>query len=79
VADAVILIRYFEAEGRIRKAISVIKNRGGAHEEMIRELRIDQRGLRVGAPLSNFRGVMTGTPEYTGSAAPLMESRHGDA
>ncbi|KKC27588.1 ATPase domain-containing protein [Sphingomonas sp. SRS2] len=75
VADAVVLIRFFEAEGRIRKAISVLKNRGGRHEDSIRELRIDGHGIRIGEPLTNFRGVMTGTPEYRGEADPLMEDR----
>lgn len=75
VADAVILIRYFEAEGRIRKAISVIKNRGGPHEDAIREMRIDAGGIRIGAPLTAFNGVMTGTPEYAGESGPLMEAR----
>jgi len=75
VADAVVLIRFFEAEGRVRKAISVIKNRGGAHEDTIRELRIDSGGIRIGEPLTNFRGVMTGTPEYAGEPHPLMEPR----
>jgi len=75
LADAVILIRFFEAEGRIRKAISIIKNRGGAHEDTIRELRIDGEGVRVGEPLTAFKGVMTGTPEYSGVAGPLMEPR----
>jgi circadian clock protein KaiC len=75
IADAVVLTRFFEADGRIRKAISVIKNRGGSHEDSIRELRIDARGLRVGAPLAEFRGVMTGTPVYVGARAPLMEDR----
>lgn len=75
VADLVVLLRFFEAEGRIRKAISVLKNRGGQHEDAIRELRIDAHGVRVGAPLSGFNGVLTGTPEYIGVAAPLMEDR----
>ena len=78
VADAVVLLRFFEADGRIRKAISVLKNRAGAHEDAIREFRIDGQGLRVGAPLSGFTGVLTGTPRYTGDRAPLMEDRaHG--
>jgi circadian clock protein KaiC len=77
LSDAVILLRYFEAGGRIRKAISVIKNRGGGHEDTVRELRVDVQGLRVGAPLVDFRGVMTGTPEYVGAASPLMEERAG--
>ena len=75
VADAVILIRFFESAGRIRKAISIIKNRGGPHEDTIRELRIDSQGVRVGEPLVNFKGVLTGTPEYIGERAPLMEDR----
>lgn len=75
VADTVVLIRFFEAQGRLRKAISVLKHRGGAHEDAIRELRIDSRGVRVGEPLSNFRGVLSGTPEYFGADVPLMEER----
>lgn len=75
IADAVILLRYFESDGRVRKAISVIKNRGGKHEDAIREFRIDANGLRVGAPLTEFKGVLTGTPEYIGSNSPLMEDR----
>ena len=78
VADAVILLRFFEAEGRIRKAISVLKNRSGAHEDAIREFRIDKRGVRVGAPLVGFKGILTGTPEYRGSVKPLMEDRSLD-
>ncbi len=75
IADAVILFRFFEAEGRIRKAISVIKNRNGKHEDTIRELFIDGRGLRVGEPLTGFRGVLTGTPEFVGGHQPLLEDR----
>jgi len=75
VADAVVLLRFFEAGGRLRKAISVVKNRAGPHEDAIRELRIDARGVRVGEPLTEFRGVMTGTPEYVGAGNPLMEDR----
>ena len=78
VADAVLLLRFFEAEGRIRKAISVLKNRGGRHEDSIRELRIDGQGLRIGEALSAFKGVLTGTPEYVGSGSPLLESRRHD-
>ena len=69
------LLRFFESEGRIRKAISIVKNRSGHHEDTIRELRIDAMGVRVGEPLSEFRGVLTGTPEYVGSSTPLMEDR----
>lgn len=75
IADSVILLRYFEAGGRVRKAISIIKNRGGMHEDSIREFRIDRGGLRIGEPLVDFRGILTGTPEFTGHDAPLMEDR----
>lgn len=79
IADAVILIRFFEAAGRIRKAISVIKNRGGLHEDAIRELRMDSGGVRVGAPLTTFKGILTGTPEYVGEQGPLMDDSRGRA
>ena len=79
LADTVILLRFFEAAGRIRKAISVVKNRSGKHEDTIREMRIDDRGVRVGEPLSDFKGVLTGTPEYTGVEKPLMEDRGSGA
>ncbi|KTT04521.1 circadian clock protein KaiC [Pseudomonas oryzihabitans] len=75
IADTVVLIRFFEAHGRLRKAISILKHRGGGHEDAIRELRIDTRGIRVGQPLVDFRGVLTGTPEYFGATQPLMEQR----
>jgi circadian clock protein KaiC len=71
IADSVVLMRYFEAEGRIRKAISVIKKRVGTHENAIRELVLDSRGIVVGEPLSQFRGVLTSVPQYHGSAADL--------
>ena len=75
VADAVLLLRFFEADGRIRKAISVLKNRAGSHEDTVREFRVDADGVRVGEPLVAFKGVLTGNPEYTGERRPLMEDR----
>lgn len=75
IADTVLLLRFFEAGGRLRKAISVMKNRSGAHEDAIREVRMDVRGIRVGEPLTAFRGVLTGTPEYAGERGPLLEAR----
>jgi circadian clock protein KaiC len=62
LADAVILLRYFEARGEVRQAISVVKKRGSAHERTIREFRMKNRGIEVGEPLREFRGVLTGTP-----------------
>ena len=79
IADAVILLRFFEAGGRIRKAISVLKNRGGMHEDAIREFRIDRSGVRVGEPLRDFKGILTGTPEYVGHSEPLLEARNDAA
>jgi circadian clock protein KaiC len=64
LADAVILLRYFEAQGRIHKAISVVKKRSGPHETAIRSLTMGSGGLMVGAPLENYRGVMSGIPTY---------------
>jgi circadian clock protein KaiC len=69
LADTLILLRYFEASGQIRKAISIPKKRGGEHEHTIRELVMDRRGLHVGEPLIAFRGVLTGVPEYIGDTS----------
>lgn len=66
IADSVIMMRYFETGGRVRKAISVIKKRTGGHEDTIREVTIDSRGIHVGEPLSRFRGILTSVPELTG-------------
>jgi circadian clock protein KaiC len=66
LADSVILVRYFEAQGAIRKAISVMKRRAGDHEATIRQFSIGASGIRVGAPLRDFRGVLTGVPIYEG-------------
>jgi circadian clock protein KaiC len=71
LADTVVLLRHFEARGRIRKAISVMKKRSGAHENAIRELTLGRDGVRVGAPLDDFVGVLTGVPRYTGKASEL--------
>lgn len=74
LADTVILLRYFEARGRVRRAISVIKKRTGAHEETIREYRIDKRGITLGDPLMQFQGVLRGIPELIGEGEPLLET-----
>ena len=64
LADSVLLLRFFEAEGAIRKAVSMVKRRAGRHESSIRELLISSAGLTVGEPLTNFRGIMTGVPQF---------------
>jgi circadian clock protein KaiC len=61
LADSVILLRYFEHGGKVKKAISVVKKRSGSHEESIRELRFDKKGIHLSEPLTQFRGIMTGT------------------
>ena len=66
LADTVVLLRYFEAAGRVRRAISVIKKRTSAHEDTIREYRIGKRGITLGDPLTNFHGVLRGVPEWVG-------------
>ena len=66
LADTVILTRFFEARGAMKKAISVIKKRSGFHEDTIREMRITGEGVLIGEPLVNFEGVMTGVPRVLG-------------
>jgi circadian clock protein KaiC len=72
LADTVVMLRYFEAMGRVRRAMSVVKKRTGAHEDTIREFRIDQHGITVGPPLEEFQGVLRGVPTYVGKEAPLL-------
>ena len=62
LADAVVLLRYYEAQGEVRTAISVMKKRGGNHERTIRQFQLEPGGIRVGEPLRHFRGVLTGVP-----------------
>lgn len=73
LADTVILMRYFEAKGEVRQAISVVKKRGSAHERTIREFGMNEQGIQVGDPLKDFRGVLTGVPIYEGTTEPLRE------
>jgi circadian clock protein KaiC len=72
LADNVILFRFFEAGGKVRRALSVVKKRNGAHETTIRELEIDGRGIAIGEPLTEFHGVLTGVPTYVGEARPSI-------
>jgi circadian clock protein KaiC len=64
LADAVVLLRYFEVRGEVRQALSVVKKRGGRHERTIREFRLGSDGIHVGKALRQFRGVLTGVPVY---------------
>ena len=78
LADTVVLMRYFEARGEVRQAISVLKKRTGMHERTIREFRINKGGIQLGPPLAEFRGVLTGVPVFEGSKADLMEKKNDD-
>lgn len=73
LADTVVLLRYFEAQGEVRQAISVLKKRTGKHDRAIREYRIDSGGIKLGQPLSDFQGVLTGIPVYHGNDERLMD------
>ena len=76
LADTVILLRYFEAFGQVRRALSVIKKRFGSHENTIREIRVDSRGIAVGEPLRGFHGVLRGVPVMAAEdRAALLEDR----
>ena len=72
LADTVILLRYFEALGKVRRAVSIIKKRTGRHEETIREYRIAERGLTLGGPLEEFQGILRGIPTFVGGTQPLL-------
>ena len=72
LADAIVLFRFFEATGELRKAVSVVKKRTGSHESAIRELKIGPQRLYVGEPLTVFQGILTGVPQYTGATRPLL-------
>jgi circadian clock protein KaiC len=75
LADTVILLRFFEMFGRVRKAISVIKKRTGGHEDNIRELKMDSKGIHIGEPLEGFQGVLTGVPVFHGDREKLSKEK----
>ncbi len=75
LADTVILLRYFEPIGQVRRAVSVLKKRTGRHENTIREFSIDQNGLKIGPPIDKFQGVLRGVPQYVGAQPPLMDQK----
>lgn len=77
VADTVVLFRYFEAAGAVKQAISVVKKRTGAHERSVRELSFTNGSIRVGQPLNQFEGVLTGVPKYLGEAGQLAAGADG--
>lgn len=75
LADTAVLLRFFEAAGEVRQAISVIKTRTFAHERTIREFKIGANGLRFSAPLTDFQGVLTGVPSFSGDGQTLLAGR----
>lgn len=77
LADTVILLRYFEALGRVRRAISVVKKRTGVHEDTIREFMIDKKGITLGEPLTAFQGVLRGVPSLVNDEAGLLDVKRG--
>jgi circadian clock protein KaiC len=78
LADTVILLRYFEAAGRVRRAVSVIKKRTGKHEDTIREFRMTDRGLEFGKPLDSFQGILRGVPTLLANGTPLDQAARDD-
>ncbi|MGA0607473.1 ATPase domain-containing protein [Phenylobacterium sp. VNQ135] len=72
LADTVLLLRYFEARGSVRRAVSVIKKRGGQHEKTIREYQIGDEGISVGPPLTEFQGILRGVPDFVGPQHGLI-------
>jgi len=77
LSDTVVQLRYFEAHGEVRQAISVIKARTARHERTIREFQIGSNGLHLGEPLNRFQGVLTGVPTFSGESKTLMASQMG--
>jgi circadian clock protein KaiC len=75
LADCVVMFRYFEFAGMVKKAISVVKKRSGPHEETIREIRFNSGGIHLSEPLSDFRGILTGVPVKISSETPYFANR----
>ena len=74
LSDAVIMLRYFEFSGTVRRALSVVKKRSGSHEHTIREFKLGTAGVAVGPPLYGFTGIFSGTPVYAGDPEPLLRA-----
>jgi len=72
IADTVVVLRYFEAFGEVKRAVSVIKKRSGAHERMIREYQMSNTGITIGEPLADFHGVLSGTPIFRGPPEAMI-------
>jgi circadian clock protein KaiC len=79
LSDAVLMLRYFEYDGTVRRALSVVKKRSGHHEHTIREFRLSPGGVQLGPPLKGFSGIFSGTPTYIGEESPLLAGEDGQA
>jgi circadian clock protein KaiC len=77
LSDAVVMLRYFEFAGQVRRALSVVKKRSGNHEHTIREFMLTSTGIKLGPPLTQFAGVLSGTPQYIGDSGTLFEDDDG--
>jgi circadian clock protein KaiC len=75
LADTVVMLRFFEVQGVVKQAISVVKKRSGKHERALREYWLDEDGIHVGEPLRQFHGVLTGVPNYVGHADSVQQAR----
>jgi len=78
LSDAVLMLRYFEFDGTVRRALSVVKKRSGRHEHTIREFGLSGGGIKLGPPLKGFMGIFSGTPVYTGEETPLLDERESN-
>jgi circadian clock protein KaiC len=75
LADATMMFRFFEAEGAVRSAVTVVKSRTAPNERTIREFRLGHRhGLQIGEPIADFEGVMSGMPRYAGVTKMMVDS-----
>ena len=73
LTDTVLTLRYFEAQGEVKQALAVVKKRSGYHEKTIREFRLETgKGIRIGAPLKDFHGILTGVPEFRGTGQQTL-------
>jgi circadian clock protein KaiC len=77
LSDAVVMLRYFEVAGTVRRALSVVKKRSGNHKHTIREFRLSPKGVQLGPPLVHFSGVLSGAPQYQGDLEPLFDDHDG--
>ena len=77
LSDTTVLLRFFEANGRLRRALTVIKSRTATHALTIHELQLSHEGVRIGAPLEGFEGVLTGLPSYRGGTAMMSTGADG--